>query len=115
MSDETRGLKGWLYPVVQLSSNWISAAGVVLVTAAAIFWLMLLFSHAGHETSNPYLGILLFVALPGVFFLGLGLIPLGLWWMRRRTGHRELPSLDIRSPKVRRFAAFLFATTVANL
>lgn len=116
MSDQTRGLKGWLYPLVQLSSNWISATGVVLVTASAIFWLVLMFSHAGHETSNPYLGILLFVALPGVFFAGLGLIPLGIWVQRRRGGvDQDLRTLDLRSPRVRRFAIFLGVTTMANL
>src|SRR5690606_14204817 len=72
--------RDWLSPVVLLSSNLISAAGVVLVTAAAVFWLVLLFSNAGHDTANPYLGILLFMVLPGVFFAGLALIPLGIWW-----------------------------------
>jgi hypothetical protein len=115
MQDEPRGMKSWLYPVVQLASNWISAAGVVLVTAAAIFWLVLLFSHAGHETSNPYLGILLFVGLPALFFTGLGLIPAGLWLERRRRGTRELPPVDLRSPRVRRLAIFLAATTIANV
>ena len=30
---------GWLSPVVHLANNWISLAGVVIVTTATIFWL----------------------------------------------------------------------------
>ena len=34
--------RGWLSPLVHLSNNWISLAGVVIVTTATIFWLFLL-------------------------------------------------------------------------
>lgn len=106
----------WLTPLLYLSSNWISATGVVLVTGSAIFWIALIIGDVGHETSNPYLGILLFLVLPIVFFLGLALIPLGIWWQRRREGkHGHIPHIDLRSTRVRRFAIFLLATTVANL
>ena len=37
------------------------AAGVVLVTAAAIFWIVLVAGQANPHHTNPYLGILLFV------------------------------------------------------
>ena len=84
MDSTPRTWRDWLSPVVELSSNWISAVGVILVTASGIFWLMLMFSGSGHSTSNPYLGILLFMILPGIFFAGLALIPVGLWWSRRR-------------------------------
>jgi hypothetical protein len=79
MEKTSRTWRDWLTPVLELSSNWISAAGVVLVTASGLMWLMLVFSGAGHATANPYLGILLFMVLPGIFFLGLALIPAGIW------------------------------------
>ena len=34
--------RGWLSPFIHLSNNWISLAGVVIVTTATIFWLFLL-------------------------------------------------------------------------
>jgi len=32
-----RPMGGWLSPVVHLSNNWISLAGVILVTTATVF------------------------------------------------------------------------------
>lgn len=121
MAESARGIRGWLSPLLYLSNNWISAAGVVLVTASAIFWIFLVVGSIGHETNNPYTGILLFIAAPAVFFLGLLLIPLGIWlrWRKERGGGEILPSqlppLDLRSPRVRRFATFLVLTTIANV
>jgi hypothetical protein len=62
---------------VYLSSNWMSRAGVVLVTTAAALWIVLL-PVTGAESSLPYFGIVPFLALPICFFLGLLLIPIGI-------------------------------------
>jgi len=64
---ETRLFK-WLSPIVHLSSNWISRIGVVLVTTATVLWLYLLPNIIRGEVSHPYLGMLIFLVLPGVFF-----------------------------------------------
>ena len=69
-NSETRS-RGWLSPLIHLSNNWISLAGVVLVTTATIFWLFLLPITLRGETQNPYIGILAFLILPGPFFAGL--------------------------------------------
>ncbi len=58
---------GWLSPVIHLSNNWISLAGVVIVTTATIFWLFLLPTTLRGETQQPYIGILAFLAFPGPF------------------------------------------------
>src|ERR1039458_7515780 len=34
--------RGWLSPFVYLSNNWVSLAGVVIVTTTVVFWLFLL-------------------------------------------------------------------------
>src|SRR3954463_10825583 len=78
--------RGWLAPVVHLANNWISLAGVVIVTTATIFWLFLLPTTLRGGTTNPYIGILSFLVLPGPFFAGLIMIPLGMWLKRKREG-----------------------------
>jgi len=109
----------WLSPVVFLSSNWISMIGVGLVTTAGISWAFLLPSTF-HEMSNPYLGILTAMILPTIFFLGLALIPLGIWirWKRekaRGSYPAEFPPLDWASPDLRRLVVFVGTMTALNL
>jgi nitrate/TMAO reductase-like tetraheme cytochrome c subunit len=116
-------MKTWreyLSPIVYLSNNLISLIGVVIVTTAAVLWLLLLPSSFHMEGQNPYLGILSWLILPGVFIFGLILIPLGIWFQWRKTsGGRllpeNLPSLDLQNPKLRRLAIFVIATTAVNL
>ena len=93
-NNSERRAAGWLSPVIHLSNNWISLAGVVLVTTTTIFWLFLLPTTLRGETENPYIGILAFLTIPGPFFLGLFLIPLGIWRKRRREGRTGIPPID---------------------
>jgi hypothetical protein len=123
MDSEPRGVRGWLTPLIALSSNSISATGVFLVTAAAIFWVFLVAGSfgSGHGADNPYTGILLFIIVPAVFFLGLALIPLGIWlrWRKEKGSGRvvphEVPAISLKNPRIRRFAIFLLVTTFANV
>jgi hypothetical protein len=106
-----------LAPLIHLSNNWISLLGVVVVTTATVFWLFLLpFSLRG-EISHPYIGILIFVLLPGSFLLGLVLIPAGIMFYRRRGAARgaTFPELNWRNLDFRRLVTFIGVTTVLNL
>jgi hypothetical protein len=111
-------LQGSLRPLVYLSSNWISLIGVVFVTTAGILWIFLLPSLIRGSAKDPYLGILQFMVLPAVFFAGLALIPLGIWWFKKRNKD-QLPSVfppaDLNNPQFRRLVLFLGVTTVFNL
>ena len=112
--------RGWLSPFVHLSNNWISLAGVIIVTTATIFWLFLLPITLRGETENPYVGILAFLTIPGPFFGGLILIPLGIWLKRRKEGRAgiypaDFPTLTWANPELRRLVYFVGATTVANI
>ena len=116
--NDTRG--GWLSPLVHLANNWISLAGVVIVTTAAVFWLFLLPITLRGETENPYVGILAFLTIPAPFFLGLFLIPLGMWLKRKREGRQsiyppEFPVLTWGNPELRKLVYFVGATTVVNV
>ena len=72
--------------------------------------------------TNPYIGIVFFLILPGIFIFGLILIPLGAWIERRRraagqeavraavAAHRsEQPGTSAASPSP------IFALTMANI
>jgi len=72
-----------LSPLHYLSHHWLSLTGVILVTAATVFWLFLLPASLAGD-AHPYLGILSHLILPALFFLGLGLIPIGIRLTRRR-------------------------------
>jgi len=110
----------WLSPVVHLSSNFLSLAGVVLATAGGVSWLFLLpfLSHAGNQ--NPYLGIFWLLDL-GVLIGGLILIPLGMFVRRRRlmqqgAGEAQaFPPLTLQSPELRKLLLFIVVTTFVNV
>jgi len=109
-----------LSPLVHLSNNWISLAGVVVVTTATVFWLFLLPTTMRGEVHNPYNGILAFLALPALFFAGLILIPLGIYLRNRRERRHGLypasfPPLNLKNLEFRRLLAFVGVTTFANI
>jgi len=103
-------------PLAYLASNVISLIGVVLVTTAGILWLITLPAYWRGEASTPYIGILLFLVLPGVFALGLVLIPVGIayfTWKRRKAG--DTGPFVPQGGEMRRLAIFVGLTTAVNL
>ena len=113
-------LRGLVRPAVYLSENLISRAGVVLATTSGV---TLVFSFAllffGVQP-NPYAGIVVFMILPAIFALGLGLIPIGIyrdWRKYRRLGTLPLdyPSVDFTHKGVRRTVLFIAIMTGINI
>jgi nitrate/TMAO reductase-like tetraheme cytochrome c subunit len=93
--------------------HWLTAVGVVLTTASAVVFLVLVFERV----ANPYFGIVVFVVLPALFVLGLVFIPAGLFLTSRRLGgfQRVLEHLSAQEHRAARLAwAFAFAT-LANI
>ena len=78
--------------LVLLTSHWISMAGVTLVTLAGFSWLFVLPANIRGNVNNPYIGLLVFIAIPVVFFAGLALIPIGIVLGRRRLTRVWTPS-----------------------
>ena len=106
-------------PVFYLSQNLISLVGVVLATS--LFFTMVVFYVAGFYglSSNPYLGIVGYLILPGVFLVGLILIPVGIALkhqreVRNQTLPEKYPKVDFNSPHVRRVFNFVVLVTVLN-
>ena len=119
-NNPNRSAGGWLSPLIHLSNNWVSLAGVVVVTTATVFWLFLLPTTLKGHNVSPYFGILAFLALPVPFFAGLILIPLGMLLKRKRERYSGLyppdfPQLSWTNPELRKLAYFIGVTTVINL
>jgi nitrate/TMAO reductase-like tetraheme cytochrome c subunit len=98
--------------------NPMSLTGVVLTTVSAVAFLVVFLADLFGLHTNPYIGIVFFVVLPGVFLLGLALIPLGGWLARRptgSTGEPQWPRFDLNDPAQRRVAAMILVLTLANI
>src|SRR5271169_4964041 len=103
--------------LVLLFSHWVSMLGVFLVTTAGFSWLFVLPIQLRGHTSNPYIGIVVFLVIPVVFILGLVLIALGVFLARRRIVGTEQALLATASRRtvLRKLAIFFAATTVINI
>jgi len=114
-------IRNWSRPIYFLGRNTISLTGAVLTTSTALtmiaFWFYDFFLPG---PPHPYVGILIFLILPGFFVFGLLLIPLGIWLRRRLlSGSGELPdvypAIDLNMPEMRRGLAWVGLATVINL
>ncbi|MGE5242700.1 MAG: NapC/NirT family cytochrome c [Betaproteobacteria bacterium] len=99
--------------------NTVTLAGVFLTTFSALLFLVVFLADLFGMHTNPYIGIVFFLILPGFFLLGLALIPAGVWLERRR--RREVahesrwPRFDLNDPALRTATAMVFALTLANI
>ena len=100
--------------IVVLTSHWVTMAGVALVTLAGFSWLFALPANMRGNVSNPYIGLLTFIAIPIVFFAGLILIPIGIALGRRKAAEALNPPIDRRTAW-RRAGLFFAIMTMANL
>src|ERR1700728_3832253 len=110
-----------LQPFFFFGNNLLSLIGGAITTASAFvlvgFWIVSIFGHSG--SSNPYIGIVLDLFLPGLFILGLILIPIGIWLRRRQLiAAGQLPSvypqIDLRNPVFRRGIETVVVITFIN-
>jgi len=114
-------VRNWARLLYFLSQNVISLIGVVLTTSTAItmiaFWI---YDFMLPGPPHPYVGILIFLILPGLFVFGLLFIPLGILLRRRKlrdTGELPgaYPEIDLRVPMVRSGLLFIGIATVLNV
>src|SRR6202166_1071225 len=108
---------GWSEPIYFLGQNPITLTGAVITTSTALttiaFWFYDIFLPG---PPHPYIGLLVFLILPGIFVLGLLLIPLGIW-LRRRSLRQSgklpdaFPAIDLHLPVVRRTLEYVAVAT----
>jgi hypothetical protein len=115
-----RSITGWMRPAFYLGQNPISLLGAILTTSSGVtlvmFWAYeILKGGAVH----PYTGIVFFLILPGIFVIGLVLMPLGAV-LRRRKLKREgklaqpYPAIDLRRPLLRRALVLVIFASAVN-
>jgi len=100
--------------LVLLTSHWVSMLGIALVTLAGCSWLFVLPAHLRGHVDNPYIGLLIFIAIPIAFFLGLALIPIGVTLAKRRVT-AVLSAIEDRRTAWRRLAVFFGVMTAVNV
>jgi len=114
-------LKNWTRLLFLLGQNSLTLAGAVLTTSSAVtliaFWV---YDVIIPGPPHPYIGILLFLILPGVFLVGLILIPTGIVVRRRRlrAGSQlgdSYPQIDLHTPMVRHGLLLVGVATFLNV
>jgi NapC/NirT cytochrome c family, N-terminal region len=98
-----------------LTRHWVSLLGLALVATALISWLFVLPQEIRGHVDNPYIGIVVFLVLPVVFFIGLALIPLGIYLSKRQIRKGLAEGGFDRKAALRRLAWFFALTTFANV
>lgn len=121
MEDVRTFRQSWLRPFFFYGNNWISLVGGAITTASAMvligFWVISLLGHGG--SSNPYLGIILDLCLPGLFVVGLILIPIGIVvrssYLRATDQVPSIfPAVDFKDPAFRHGIDYVVVATFIN-
>ncbi|MGZ4832105.1 MAG: NapC/NirT family cytochrome c [Terriglobales bacterium] len=100
--------------VREIVRNPISLIGFALATVALVNILFLFLIDLTSEHPSPYIGILAYMVAPGFFILGLVLVPLGIWYdrRRRRQGESKYLRIDFSDPGQRGAIAFFLSFVV---
>lgn len=107
----------WATRLRSLLRNPISMVGAALALVSLANILFLFLIDMTSERSSPYIGILAYMVGPACLIAGLVLIPIGMWWDRRR---RQRGSgqpirylrIDFTDPTQRGALAFFFSFLV---
>jgi len=97
----------------------LAIAGALITTASAVLFIALTIAAFAGMFSNPYAGLVVFIAIPAVFVAGLVMIPAGMWLQRKKLErHPDAPAgwpvFDFRERRVRHIALAVVALTAAN-
>ena len=110
--------------LIALTRNPISLLGAAITTASALIIVSLFtMDLVGHPGGGPYLGILAYLILPGIFVLGLILIPVGIGLERRRVRRAAargeappaFPVIDLNLSRTRTIVLVFLVLTMVNL
>ncbi|MBW7863398.1 MAG: NapC/NirT family cytochrome c [Candidatus Hydrogenedentes bacterium] len=98
--------------------NWITLLGGIFAGIGAFLIVSFIVLGALGIADSPYIGIMAFMVLPGVFVGGLLLVPVGvLWdkWWGVEKSEALFPVLDFNNPHTRRVGILVVVITAVNL
>ncbi len=100
-----------------LTGNWITTFGFILALAFLIGEAIIIAADFMYGTTNPYVGILIYLVGPAILITGLLLVPIGMWWEHRKrlrgVPEKKLPVFDLNNPRHRLYLGiFAIVTTV---
>ena len=106
--------------IPSLARNPVSFAGAALVTLSALLFLFVFVLESLGLHTNPYIGMVFFLIIPGIFLLGLLLIPFGMYREHRArlAGHPRTPGwpmLNLNDRRQLRIAALVIGLTIVNV
>jgi nitrate/TMAO reductase-like tetraheme cytochrome c subunit len=113
--------ENWVRPALFFGNNPISLAGGAITSASGVtmigYWLV---EILGRFSDNPYLGIIFFLLLPGLFIGGLILIPIGIYFRRQKLQKAgqipiEFPKIDLNDRIFRHGLDIVLVATIVNL
>ncbi len=115
-------LPRWFRPLAYLSYNTFTMVGAVLAVSSAFtvvgFWI---YDFTTGGPINPYIGLIFILILPGLFVLGLAMVPAGVLAAAPQTQAwaagilpSEYPQVDFNRPLFRQAAAWMGVLTVLN-
>ena len=117
MSNPVRGLRDF---ILRMTRHPLGFIGLNLTTISGVLLVFFLGAAALGKQGNPYLGIVTFLVLPGIFFFGLALMPIGSYLYKRKArqrgeGESLFPVYDLNRVDVRSRLLFIGVMTVLNL
>ena len=95
------------------AQNPISLVGALISMIALIIFVLLFLAQVFLEPANPYIGIFTFIVFPALLILGLFIIPIGMYFERRKIRRGEVvtearfPVFDFNKEE-HRHAFFIF-------
>ena len=101
------------------AKNWLSLSGVIIALTALFMILFLVIVGSILKEQAVYLGLVTYILLPAVLFVGLVLIPFGMYREVNRERREETPAkagwprIDLEEPRHRHaFFIFVIGTSV---
>jgi hypothetical protein len=99
------------------SRNWISIIGSLIAAINLALIIALFIISTIFNKNSTYLGLFIYIILPGFMLLGLIMIPVGIIISRKKKGEtgqaekKRFPAIDLNNPKHRKaFTLFTVAT-----
>jgi nitrate/TMAO reductase-like tetraheme cytochrome c subunit len=95
------------------SRNWVTIIGSIIASINLLLIIILFIVSTAFDKASTYLGLFIYIILPGFLLLGLLMIPVGMIFSRRRVKRsseiekKRMPVIDLNDPRNRN-AFFIF-------